>query len=51
MDPQWKGGTECYLPHLGHMTKVAAMPIFGKNPLKIFSGTKEPMGLRLGLQN
>ena len=33
------------------MTKLAAMPIYGKNPLKIlFSGTKGPMTLRLGMQ-
>ena len=27
-------GTEVYSPHLGYMTKMAAMPIYGKNPLK-----------------
>ena len=25
-----------YIDNLGHMTKMAAMPIYGKNPLKIF---------------
>ena len=25
--------------HLGHMTKMAATPIYGKDPSKIFSGT------------
>ena len=25
-----------YINNLGHMTKMAAMPIFGKNPSKIF---------------
>ena len=29
-------------PHLGHMTKMAAMPIYGKNPLK--SSSPEPKG-------
>ena len=30
----------------GHMTKMATMPIYGKNPLNIlFSGTKRPMAL------
>ena len=24
MDPQWIGGMQVYLPHLGHMTKMAA---------------------------
>ena len=36
--------TNCY----GHMTKLAAMPINGKNYLNIFfSGTKTPMALGL----
>ena len=35
----------------GHMTKMAAMPIYGKNLKKIFfSGTKRPMILKLGMQ-
>ena len=43
--------TKVCLPHLGHMTKMAAMPIYGKNPLKIiFSRTKGPMALGLGMQ-
>ena len=32
----------------GHMTKVAAMPIYGKNPLKIFFSSQ--MTLKLGRQ-
>ena len=36
----------------GYMTKMDAMPIFGKNPLKIFfSGTIRPMVLKLGIQH
>ena len=36
----------------GHMTKMAATPIYGNNPLKIFfSGTKGPMTLGLGMQH
>ena len=31
-------GTNVFINNLGHMTKMAAMPIFGKNPSKI-SGT------------
>ena len=32
------------------MTKMAAMPIYGKNPLKIFfSGTGRPISKKLGL--
>ena len=34
----------------GHMTKMAAMPIYGKNPLKyFFSRTRRPMTLGLGM--
>ena len=33
-----------------HMTKMAAMPIYGKNPLKIFfSRARRPMTLGLGM--
>ena len=39
--------TKCY----GHMTKMATMPIYGKNSLNIFfSGTKRPLALGLGMQ-
>ena len=31
----------------GHMTKIAAMPIYGKNPSKIFfAGTAEPIAMK-----
>ena len=39
VEPPWVGGTKVCLQHLGHMTKMATMPIYGKNPSKIFSGT------------
>ena len=36
--------------HFGHTTKMAAMPIYGKNLLKIFfSRTSRPVTLRLGM--
>ena len=36
----------------GHMTKMAAIPICGKNLKQIFfSGTKRPMTLKLGMQH
>ena len=35
----------------GHMTKMADMSIYGKNPLKIFSRTKRPMTLGLGMKH
>ena len=46
------GGTKVCSNGPGHMTKIAAMPKYGKN-LKIifFSGTKRPMILNLGMQH
>ena len=39
-----------YTKYFGHMTKMAAMPIYGKNPLKnFFSRTRRPMTLGLGM--
>ena len=35
----------------GHMTKVAAMPMYGKNLKKSLSGTKRLMTLKLGMQH
>ena len=36
--------------YFGHMTKMAPMPIYGKNLLKIFfSRTRRPVTLRLGM--
>ena len=31
MEPQWGGGTKLCSNGPGHMTKMAAMPIYGKN--------------------
>ena len=45
VEPPWIGGTKFCPLHLGHMTKMAAMPIYGKNPSKMFfSGSLEPAG-------
>ena len=33
------------------MTKMAAMPIYGKNLSKIFSGTSGPISTKLGLKH
>ena len=39
-----------YSRHPGHMTKMAATPIYGKNPSKnFFSGTGGPISLKLGM--
>ena len=34
-----------YANGFGHMAKMATVPLYGKNPLKIFSGTKRSMVL------
>ena len=31
VEPPWDGGTKVYINDQGHMTKMAAMPIYGKN--------------------
>ena len=31
VEPPWEGGTKVYINGLGHMTKMAAMPIYGEN--------------------
>ena len=39
-----------YINNLGHMTKMAAMPIYGKNPSKIiFSETNGLILMKLGV--
>ena len=50
VEPPWVGGTKVCLRHLGHMTKMAATPIYGKNPSKIFfSRTGRPIFTKLGM--
>ena len=44
------GGTKVCSWHLGHMSKMAAKPIYGKNPSKIFfSGSGRPIFKKLGM--
>ena len=31
VEPPWEGGTKVYINGPGHLTKMAAMPIYGKN--------------------
>ena len=40
-----------YIRNPGHMTKMAAMPIYGKNPSKIFSRTGELISRKLGMKH
>ena len=42
VEPPWVEETKVCSRHLGHMTKMAATPIYGKIPLK--SSTPEPAG-------
>ena len=39
-----------YINNLGHMSKMAAMPIYGKNPSKIFSRTGGLISRKLGMK-
>ena len=50
MEPPWDGGMKVCSNGPGHMTKMATMPIYGKNLKKIFfSGTKRLMTLEVGM--
>ena len=41
-----------YIRNPGHMTKMAAIPIYGKNPSKIFfSRTSGPISTKLGMKH
>ena len=43
MEPPWDGGTKVSSNGPGHMTRMAAMPIYGKKKLKK-SSSPEPKG-------
>ena len=50
METPMDAGTKVCLNGPGHMTKMGATPIYGKNPLKIFfSRTRRPMTSGLGM--
>ena len=50
LEPPWEGGTKVCSRHLGHMTNMAATPIYDKNPSKIFfSRTGGPISTKLGM--
>ena len=52
MEPPWERGKKVYINGPGHMTKVAATPIYDKNLQKIFfSRTGSSMILKLGMQH
>ena len=50
VEPPWVGGTKFCSRHLGHMTEMAATPIYSKNPSKIFSPEPgRPIFTKLGM--
>ena len=52
MEPPWDRGMKICSNNPGHLTKMATMPIYGKNFKNIFfSGTKRLMTLKLGMQH
>ena len=46
-----EGGTNVFINHPGHLTKMAAMPIYGKNPSKFFSETTGLISTELGMKH
>ena len=50
VEPPWEGGMKVYINGPGHMTKMAATPIYVKKPSKIFfSRTRWPIFTKLGM--
>ena len=49
VEPPWEGGTKVCIKGPDHMTKMAATPILGKNPSKIFSGTGGRISTKFGM--
>ena len=48
----WEEGTNVFINNPGHMTRMAAMPIYGKNPSKFFfSGTTGLISTKLGMKH
>ena len=41
VEPPFEGGMKVYINRPGHMTKMAAMPIYGKNHKNSFSPEQE----------
>ena len=47
----WEGGINVFINTPGHMTKMAAMPIYVKTPSKFISGTTGPISTKLGMKH
>ena len=52
VEPAWEGRNKVYIDCPGHMTKMAATPIYGKNLQKnFFYRTNSPMIMKLGMEH
>ena len=51
MEPPLEGGTKVCINGPGHMTKMAAMSIYGKTFKNLFSATGWPISTKLGMYN
>ena len=51
VESHWEGETKVYINGPGHMTMMAARPIYGKTFKIFFSRTRSPMILKLGVQH
>ena len=51
MASPWNGGTKVCSNGPGHMTKMAAMPIYGKNLKNLLLWNQKTMTLKLGMQH
>ena len=49
VEPPWDGEKKVCIWGPGHMIKMADMPIYGKTPSKIFSGTAGPICMKFGM--
>ena len=49
MVPPWEGGKKFYINGSGHMTKMIAMPIYGKNFKNFSYRFNCPMFIKLGM--
>ena len=47
----WEGGINVFINNPGHLTKMAAMPIYGKNPSKFVFSTNGPISAKLGMKH
>ena len=50
VESPWEEGTKVCINGPGYMNKMAATPIYGKNPSKnFFCGTEGPISMKLGM--